>query len=193
MHDKKMDRRVLRSRRLLKNAIIELIKEKHYDLITVQDIIDKADVGRSTFYAHFRDKEDLFRGDWEAFLRHFVGQFRWEDLPDGELVPMKGALEHLKDFHAFYRGLVRSGKIGQVFSYGQRYLAELIESELTKRNSGVKDGLVPVGLMSNYLSEEIFSVLKWWLDNNMPHSPERMERIFHTLVMPGLSLSLKKA
>src|SRR4051794_34863467 len=53
------DRRVARSRRALKEALTDLILERGYESVTVQDVIDRADVGRSTFYAHFLDKDDL--------------------------------------------------------------------------------------------------------------------------------------
>ena len=188
---KKNDRRVSRTRRALRKAIVELISEKHYDSITVQDIIDRADVGRSTFYLHFRDKEDLFRGDWEHFLKRFVRKFNWENPREGTLFPFRGIFEHLKEYHPFYRGLVRSGKSERVFRYGQRYLAKLIEDDLVRNKIESRDALVPVPILANFLAEEIFSLLKWWLDQNMPYSPERMEQIFHTLVMPGVRSSLE--
>ncbi len=59
------DRRVRRTRELLRSALLSLIQEKGYDRITVQDILDRADIGRSTFYAHYRDKDDLFRAGFE--------------------------------------------------------------------------------------------------------------------------------
>lgn len=68
----KADRRVQKTQQSLRNALIALILEKHYDTISVQDIIERANVGRSTFYLHFRDKEDLFRGDWQRMLEYFV-------------------------------------------------------------------------------------------------------------------------
>ncbi|WP_412537769.1 helix-turn-helix domain-containing protein [Longispora sp. K20-0274] len=66
------DRRVRRTRLALRHALVELMVDKGYDAVTVQDIIDRADVGRSTFYAHFTDKEHLFRSgiqDLQAELR----------------------------------------------------------------------------------------------------------------------------
>src|SRR3954469_23951916 len=53
------DRRVRRTRRLLREALLALVLEKGYEAVTVQDVLDRADVGRATFYAHFRDKDDL--------------------------------------------------------------------------------------------------------------------------------------
>jgi AcrR family transcriptional regulator len=61
---KKVDRRTQRTRHQLGRALVGLVEEKRFDDITVQDVIDRADVGRSTFYTHFRDKEDLLRKDW---------------------------------------------------------------------------------------------------------------------------------
>ncbi|NJM53793.1 MAG: TetR family transcriptional regulator [Blastocatellia bacterium] len=86
------DRRTNRTQKALRNALIELILEKHYDTISVQDIIDRADIGRSTFYNHFRDKEDLFRGDWERVLHHFVEQITAENLREGRIFPIRGTV-----------------------------------------------------------------------------------------------------
>ena len=60
-----IDRRVARTRRTLHEALIRLIMRKGYDALTVQEIIDEADIGRATFYAHYRGKDDLLRGGFE--------------------------------------------------------------------------------------------------------------------------------
>ena len=77
MATKKVDRRIQRTRRLLQDALITLILEKGYDKITVQDIIDEANVGRSTFYAHYLDKDDLMASSLELLRaelhQHLVG------------------------------------------------------------------------------------------------------------------------
>lgn len=186
------DRRINRTQQSLRNALIELILEKHYDTISVQDIIDRANVGRSTFYLHFRDKEDLFRGDWERVLDHFVEKISAESLHEGRIFPIRELFEHLKDFHHFYRALVKSGKIEQIFSIGQKYLAEQIELKIISLLSIEDTPLIPIPILANYLASEIVSNLKWWLDNNMPHSPEKMDEIFHQLVVAGFRVGLKK-
>ena len=66
MTDATTDRRVRRTRQLLRDALMELTLERGYDRVTVQDILDRADVGRSTFYAHYRDKDDLLVAEFEA-------------------------------------------------------------------------------------------------------------------------------
>src|ERR1700752_55551 len=117
-NDKKQDRRIERTRQTLRNALIGLVLEKHYDEITVQDIIDRANVGRSTFYAHFRDKEDLLMGDWEKFLDGFVQHISWKNAGHFRFVPIQELFFHLKDFHHFYRALVRSSKMDRMFKIG---------------------------------------------------------------------------
>ena len=70
----KMDRRILRTRDTLGEALVGLIREKPFDEITVQEILDRAGVERSTFYTHYRDKDDLFRAMWKTFLRCFLAR-----------------------------------------------------------------------------------------------------------------------
>jgi AcrR family transcriptional regulator len=183
--DKKEDRRTNRTKQTLHDALIKLILEKHYDLITVQDIIDQANVGRSTFYVHFRDKEDLLVSDWERFLDSFVSNLNWANFDEGNFVPISELLYHLKDFQRFYRALVKSQKSERLFKIGCSYLAESFQKELTKR---FDQSLItiPIPIVANYLSNEIFGQLRWWLDNNMPNSPEEMNDIFHRLVMLGV-------
>lgn len=186
------DRRVQRTQKSLRDALIELILEKHYDRITVQDIIDRANVGRSTFYLHFRDKEDLFRSDWQRMLEYFVGQITPENLQAGRIFPIRELFEHLKDFHHLYHALVKSGKIDRLFGYGQKYLAERIQVRINTALNLEAQTNIPIPIMANYLASEVFSQLKWWLDNDMPYPPERMDEIFHRLVMPGVESAINQ-
>ncbi len=181
-----IDRRVQRTQKSLRDALIELILEKHYDTISVQDIIERANVGRSTFYLHFRDKEDLFRGDWQRMLEYFIGQITPENLQAGRIFPIRELFEHLKDFHHLYRALVKSGKIDRLFGYGQKYLAQRIEIRINSVLNLHEQTTIPIPIMANYLASEIFAQLKWWLDNDMPYPPERMDEIFHQLIMSGV-------
>jgi AcrR family transcriptional regulator len=192
MHEqsKTGDRRTSRTRRALRKALIELIMEKRYDAITVQNVIDRADVGRSTFYAHFRDKEDLFLSDWEALLEGFVQHIEWQS-PNGRIVPVRELFSHVQEFHHFYQALVRSRKTTWLFKTGQSYLAKSLEAELTALLADGPQPSVPLPILSNYLASEILTLLKWWLDHNMPYPPARMDEIFHALVMPGFQAVLR--
>ena len=185
MPEKKTDRRSNRTRRQLSGALVDLVKEKRFDDITVQDVIDRADVGRSTFYSHFRDKEDLFQKDWERFLDGFAQHIDWDKAGTGSFVPVVYLFGHLQEFQPFYKGLVRSQKVDTVFRTGTTYLSEKIQTALTIRLLGKPAPVTPIPILANYLANELFALLRWWLDHNMPYPPERMDEIFHELVTPA--------
>ena len=160
--------------------------EKHYDTITVQDIIDRANVGRSTFYSHFRDKEDLLVGDWRRFFQLIADN---TDLTPGEesrVAPIEGMFTHLKHMHALYRALVRSGKTDRLFSVGSEYLAQKLEERIKDSLKTTKFS-VPPEFLAHFLSLQIFGTLKWWLDRDMPYSPSEMDRFVQTLIGPSIS------
>jgi AcrR family transcriptional regulator len=202
---KKTDRRPQRTKRQLSQALVELVKEKRFDDITVQNVIDRADVGRSTFYTHFRDKEDLFQKDWERFLGDFAGHINWDQAGEAAFVPVVYLFQHLQEMQPFYKGLVRSRKTESVFKSGIACLSQNIESALTARvqartaaatatsttSSPASRSLMPIPILANYLSGELFALLKWWLDHDMPYSPERMDEIYHDLVNPAVKNALR--
>ena len=183
MRAKKADRRTNRTKRSLSEALVGLIKEKRFDDITVQNVIERADVGRSTFYSHFRDKEDLFQRDWERFLDDFANAIDWKKAGSGSFIPAAYLFGHLQEYQQFYRGLVRSRKAEAVFRTGATYLAQLIENSLTELVTD-RRAVLPLPIVANYLATELFALLKWWLDQGMPYSPEQMDHIFHELVTP---------
>jgi AcrR family transcriptional regulator len=180
---KKSDRRTQRTHHNLTHALVDLVTEKRFDDITVQNLIDRADIGRSTFYSHFRDKEDLFQSNWEGFLDFCVEQIEWSKVGSGSFFPVVFLFSHLKDVQPFYRGLVRSRKSESLMKSGSEYLSRQIEQGL-KQNLKHRPS-IPFPILSTYLATELFALLKWWLDERMPYPPERMDEIFHALVNPA--------
>jgi AcrR family transcriptional regulator len=187
---KKGDRRSSRTERSLRNALIELILEKRYDAITVQNIIDRANVGRSTFYAHYRDKEDLFLRDIEEFLNIFVQHIEWRNLREGHCIPIQELFSHVQEFHQFHKALAKARKIDWFYKTALHHLAQSIEDALTSLVGGKSQVSVPIPVLSNYLASGILDLLRWWVDRNMPYQPERMDKIFHKLVMRGFRSAL---
>jgi AcrR family transcriptional regulator len=181
---RKADRRTNRTRRSLSTALVDLVKEKRFDDITVQNVIDRADVGRSTFYWHFRDKDDLFQKNWEGFLDMLAQHIEWDKAGHGSFVPVTFLFGHLKEAQSFYQGLVRSRMADSIFKSGVSYLSGKIEGALTARRRGKPATAVPIPILANYLASELFTLLQWWLDQKMPYPPERMDEIFHALVTP---------
>lgn len=180
---RKIDRRAQRTHHKLTHAMFDLVTEKRFDEITVQNLIDHADIGRSTFYTHFRDKEDLFQRNWEGFLDFCVAQIVWEQVGKGSFFPVRFLFDHLKEVQPFYRGLVRSRKSESLMKSGTEYLSQQLAKDL-KTNLKFHPS-IPISILANYLATELFGLLKWWLDERMPYSPERMDQIFHQLVNPA--------
>lgn len=186
------DRRSRRTRGRLNSAMVELITEKRFDDITVQNVIDRADVGRATFYTHFRDKEDLFEQQWEQFNLHLAGQIKWDKAGKDSFFPVKFFFQHLQESQSFYQGLVRSGKVEKIFKSGVEYLSQNIEAALHQKFT-TRQVAIPVPVLSHYLANEFFGLLKWWLDAQMPYPPEAMDAMFHRLVNPTIKSALQIA
>jgi len=187
----KTDRRSERTRQLLSDALIKLMVEKQYDLITVQDVIDKANVGRSTFYAHYQDKEDLLTSNFERMLALLDPHVDHGDAATARLLHAEGLFQHVKDHHHLYKALMWGQGIELIFKKGQTYLSRNIEEQIVLL-APQPDLPVPLPILSNYLAGTLLTLLKWWLDNNMPYTPQRMDEIFQQLVMPGVRDVLQK-
>src|SRR6266511_1126158 len=111
----KQDRRSQRTRHLLSEALVELIREKDYNAITVSDIIDRANVGRSTFYAHFHDKDDLFVGELDRVIellsQHIPNQ---EEIP---FFPSLGLFRHVGEEYELYKSLLWGSGIDRLINH----------------------------------------------------------------------------
>src|SRR5262245_65803380 len=125
---KKRDRRIQRTQHNLTHALVDLVTEKRFADITVQNLIDRADVGRSTFYSHFRDKEDLFQKNWEEFLDFFASHIDWAKAGEGSFIPAEHLFAHLADVQPFYKSLLRSRRTEWVFKAGVLHLSKKIEA-----------------------------------------------------------------
>jgi len=179
---KKTDLRGERTRRQLGKAIVELIQEKRFDDITVQNVIDRAAIGRATFYSHYRDKEDLFASQWERLLDEIARRIQWGRADSDSFFPVAFLFAHFQQAQHLYRGLVRSGKADSMLKSGIEYLSHKLETELSNRPKLRLS--VPVAIVAHYLANEIFALLKWWLDDGMRYTPDQMDGIFHHLIKP---------
>ncbi|HEY0603606.1 MAG TPA: TetR/AcrR family transcriptional regulator [Herpetosiphonaceae bacterium] len=181
MKAEKRDRRSRRTQQLLSDALVSLILEQSYDTITVQNIIDRANVGRSTFYKHFYDKDDLLLSNIEALLERLSATINLDDVPHNTLLPSRMLFEHIADYRALYQALVRAKTIEKVIEAGHRYIIRDIERRIEGQNVAV-----PIAAISHYLTGSFFALLRWWLDHDVPYTPAQMEDIFQALVRPGL-------
>jgi AcrR family transcriptional regulator len=180
----KMDRRVLRTRDTLGNALVELMQEKVFDDITVQDVLDRAGVGRSTFYAHYRDKDDLFLSDVEDFLEMMATLLTRHGVRVERVAPVAELFGHIAEVREFVAALAASGKMQDVLELGQGFFARSIEERLLL--AGVEMDAAELKANAHALAGALFSLLDWWVDHGMTESPEAMDALFHRMVWNGL-------
>jgi AcrR family transcriptional regulator len=181
----KPDSRVRRTRNSLGDALVALMHEKTFEEITVQQVLERAGVSRSTFYAHFRDKDDLFLSDAEEFLEMMANFLSRSKEQSHRVAPVRELFSHLSDWHKFHGVLVESGKISDFLQLAQGIFAKGIEKRLGEldpsRASQSKAERIATAQM---LTGAMLSLMSWWLDHGMPNTPTEMDEQFHRLVWP---------
>ena len=189
------DRRVTRTRRILKDALIALILEKGYSALTVQEILDRADVGRATFYAHYQDKEALLLGVFadlrDALRAGFAGVTPEDVARFGEGIGLTLPLfAHAAQQRRLYRALLGSRDGAVLLGYLRDVLAAPLEEHLrvAAASSGHSPSPVPV-MVAAYVSA-VLGVLVWWLEADAPYTPEEMDRMVERLLSPGMAIVL---
>jgi AcrR family transcriptional regulator len=180
----KVDRRVVRTRDTLGDALVELIQEKSFDEITVQEVLDRAGVGRSTFYAHYRDKDDLFLSDVEDFLEMMATLLTRHGVRVERVAPVAELFGHIADVREFVAALVASGKMQDVLELGQGFFARSIEERLLLARVEMEP--IQLKAQAHALAGALFSLLDWWVDHGMVEKPEAMDALFHRMVWNGL-------
>lgn len=192
MPKNEMDRRVQRTRRLIHDALIELILEKGYEAVTIQDILDRADVGRSTFYAHYTDKDALLLSRFEGLLSAFEEHVQQViDASSGrpitempENLPLM-LLKYVEHEHRLFKALLgKNGGITHV-AYLQNLLLKYIRIIL-QTMARAKLAAYQVEMVAQYMASAFLSLLIWWVDNDKPCSVEELYTLLFRLIEPGL-------
>lgn len=188
-HRELPDRRALRTRQTLSHALITLIQEQRYDSITVQDICRRANVGRSTFYAHYHDKDDLLASNFQQVMENLGSRVEWHE---GQLIfSIAPLFQHVQEHHHLYKALVWGGGFDVLLRAGQQQWRAQIEQHLSTLLPQGRPPAIPVEVATAYFAGVLQSLLLWWLDRKMPYSPERMDEMFQQLVMPGVNAALR--
>lgn len=194
MDQPKLDRRVLRTRRMLRESLMSLIIERGFDSISVQDITDRADLSRTTFYLHYKDKEDLlFKSMQEVYdqLADRVPPFsEWYaalQQGDHEACTDSSDFRHVAENAAFYRVLLSENGVASFVVLVRKYLASLMSAELGDmvKRVGSKTK-VPPEMLGHFIAGAEIGMISWWLENEMPYPPEQMARIMYYLSAMGI-------
>lgn len=174
------DARARRTREQLSWALVDLIREKDYDAISVQDIADRAHVGRSTFYAHFGDKDDMFVQHSVAFNRALGQHLAWDEASKSWRFPIRGLFTHVREFRFLYDALVKSRNLDRILKMGQNVMGETFETRIAARGRDASD--MPAPILAQHIAATIVNLLTWWMDRHCPHSPDKMDAHFHRLI-----------
>ena len=192
MKQQKADRRSQRTYRLVSSAFAELLVEKPYDEILVQDILDRAGIGRTTFYAHYFDKADVLDNMTEQQMEMLMHQIAHSTARQ-RVVPSLELFEHVYHSpHQHLRALMRSRGGEPLWEAFQMALCRAIEPALSTLCAERRSPSIPLPVVSQYLAGTFITLLKWWVAADMPYPPEQMESIFQQLAMPGVWAMLKE-
>lgn len=179
------DRRVQRTRELLQNALIDLISEQGYDNITIQDIVDRAGVGRTTFYLHFSSKDELFISCHEAIVSQFEFGPLWPFTREELLSPeppqgMISAYAHLHGARPMLYPIFQGKDSALILRRMRDWSAQEIEANLRTVFDEI-DSTIPFVLLANTLAGAQIAMIHWWLEKRQPYSPEELAMAFHRL------------
>lgn len=186
-----MDRRQQKTRTAIFEAFEHLLAQKKYSKITIRDIIDEANVGRTTFYEHFETKDALLSEMCSNLFRHIFSQEgaeRSHDFPlsqgDSRTV-VTHILYHLREGS---QSMVRlmTGESSEIFLfYFRSYLNDMVLPFLT---SGLeqKNQVVPTDFLKNHISGSFLNMVQWWVKNGMKETPEQLAKYFLSVIDPIL-------
>jgi AcrR family transcriptional regulator len=175
------DRRVRRTRELLHKAIGELIQEKSYDLLTVSDILKRANVGRSAFYSHFCNKDELLASCISELLALWSSRERLAGSGSGVTRFSLPLLTHID-------GHVRTARIGpRARAVLHEHLRHVLAGHVDREAAGDRPAHIPPGLLGDFVATTFIVVLRWWLDRHGQDlaSPEDADEVFRALVAPA--------
>ena len=184
------DRRIQKTKVLLREALFSLIREKDYDSIVVKEILDRANVGRSTFYTHFHDKDELLVSGMHDMLRSVQAA-----APSSSAKRYENAIwfslpifEHINQNRG--SGKVRIGTRGRtiIHEHLQKVLAVLIANDIKEdfKSRRKTAGQIPFDLFVQYVASTFILVLNWWMERRSSLSPEEINDLFRSLISPAL-------
>lgn len=177
------DRRARRSRQLLRNAFLGLLRQKRYEDISVQEIIERAEVARSTFYAHYVDKEDLLVGGSGVFARERnEPELHVEEKKPGWLMPPICFWQNIRAHSETFKIIARDTAMEVTMKDLHNKLRANLQAEIQRSRP---DGdVLPASLVVDYLAGSIITLVKWWVKQGMTYPPEQMGEMFQQLTLP---------
>ncbi len=185
-----MDRRQQKTRIAIFDSFSSLLSEESYSHITIQAIIDRANVGRSTFYSHFQTKDDLLNAMCSELFQHIIDAVMNHDLPaDHHNAPgvpdpvFCHLLQHIRSNSYHIRDLLTSESSDIFLKYFKSSLNSLIKAYVLQ-SSDHKKREVPEDFLLNHIAGSFVEMVQWWVKNKMKQTPEELDSYFRSVIYP---------
>jgi AcrR family transcriptional regulator len=196
----KTDRRVTRTRHALREALLSLMGEQDYNAITVEEITARADLGRTTFYLHYRDKEDLLLEELadlvhaltQQIAKISISQWQSEKLPQP---PILMIFQHVAANEKMYRLILDGEGMLQV----TERLCSIFEDAAIRFSQTEGDvqklllkSKVSMNFLASYFAGALLTTTGWWLKQGASYSPEEIAAMFQQVLVPGMKKLLEE-
>lgn len=175
------DIRARRSRDELAWSLIALMQTRNYDDISVQDICTHAGIGRSTFYSHFADKDEMFVRHIVVFAEWMGQRLGWSAATDSYRFDLRFLLEHVREMRPVYESLVRSRKVELITTVWQNNFAAGFERCIVQARDGIPHA-VDARVLAQHIAGTVINFMQWWLDHHYPMEPALVDEQFHRLI-----------
>jgi AcrR family transcriptional regulator len=201
----KKDRRVRRTRRALREAMLDLMQEKGYEQVTIEELTNRADIGRTTFYLHYNAKQDLLLEQFGEMVDQLVAQLSqiplssWgqegdlRSVDDHPSRPITMIFYHAAENEDLYRIVLQGEGVDQAAQRLQTIMTNAVNAYMHHKLGDESERMnlqIPLDVFANYFAGALLGVLKWWLEASMPYTPQEMEGIFFQMFLPGASQAL---
>jgi AcrR family transcriptional regulator len=186
---KKVDRRVERTEQLLRDALFQLVEEKGFESLTVQDIIDRANIGRATFYTHFDNKEDLLISGLDQFQDHLKKRqqellARPVDIEERLLTFTLEVFTHAEEHRGLFLTLSRDKTGVGIQRVWHKILLDLVRDDMKAVISKKDDSSIPIDALVHFITGALFDLTMWWFEGATTLSAKELNAAFRQLAIP---------
>jgi len=191
----RQDRRVQRTRQLIRAAFRALLKEKGYEALTVQDIIERANIGRATFYAHFENKDELFTSGFDELraslkARQHAALSRGGDIAEHVFAFSLDMFVHADEYREVFHAMTaQSGVVVQRLLH--KLLLELVRDDVEAATDRGATNALTVDAVAQFIAGGLVGLLIWWLNTRPRLSAVEVNELFRSLAMPTLAAVVK--
>jgi AcrR family transcriptional regulator len=180
----------LRTRHQLEDAVFELLQEKGYDEITIQDIVDTADLGRGTFYLHFKDKEEAVWSLIEHGLQEtdLLAHQAFEEDPSSVTfeTALQNMFHHIEQNKMLFKIMLGSKGNAVITLRVQDWLARDLEQEANTLNSQQIIPGTPIEIAVQLITGTVTRMAIWWLENPNPYSADEIAKLTYKALVTGV-------